>query len=75
MDRPKGVGGGQARVYIDGALKTTVDLNVSTTGSTQRQTAYQQSWPNSGKHTIKVVVVGPPGNPRVDIDGFAVSTL
>ena len=72
---PMGVGGGKARVFVDGQLKTTVDLGVQPGAFTRRQTAYQQSWPTSGAHTLRIVVVGTAGRPRVDIDAFAVSAL
>ena len=61
---------GQAKIYIDGTLVTTV--NLLSGGPTYRAIAYQKSWSSSGSHTIKVVVVGTAGNPRVDVDAFAV---
>jgi probable HAF family extracellular repeat protein len=72
---PMGVGGGKARVFVDGQLKATVDLGVQPGSFTRRQTAYQQSWPSSGAHMIRIVVAGTAGRPRVDIDAFAVSAL
>jgi hypothetical protein len=70
-----GVGGGLARVFVDGQLKATVDLGVLTGSFTRRQTAYQQSFAAVGTHTLRIVVAGTPGHPRVDIDAFAVSQL
>jgi len=72
---PMGVGGGMARVFVDGRLKATVDLGVLTGSFTRRQTAYQQSFAAVGTHTLRIVVAGTPGHPRVDIDAFAVSQL
>jgi probable HAF family extracellular repeat protein len=72
---PMGVGGGMARVLVDGQLKATVDLGVLTGSFTRRQTAYQQSFAAVGTHTLRIVVAGTPGHPRVDIDAFAVSQL
>jgi probable HAF family extracellular repeat protein len=68
---PMGVGGGIARVFVDGAPAATVDLSETPTGIHRRQTAFLRSWPAAGHHTIKVVV----GTrvPRVDVDAFAVS--
>ena len=68
---PMGVGGGIARVFVDGSLAATVDLSQTPTGILRRQTAFLRSWPGVGHHTIKVVV----GTraPRVDVDAFAVS--
>jgi hypothetical protein len=42
---------------------------------TRRQTAYQQSFAAVGTHTIRIVVVGTAGRPRVDLDAFADSQL
>jgi probable HAF family extracellular repeat protein len=69
---PMGVGGGIARVFVDGTPAATVDLSQTPTGIHRRQTAFLRSWPGVGHHTIKVVV----GTrvPRVDVDAFAVST-
>lgn len=72
---PMGVGGGRARVFVDGHLKATVDLAMQPGAFTRRQTAYQQSFAAVGTHTLRIVVVGTPGLPRVDIDAFAVSQL
>jgi probable HAF family extracellular repeat protein len=72
---PMGVGGGEARVFVDGVFKTKVNLAVQPGGFTRRQTAYLQTFAASGTHTIKIVVVGTAGHPRVDIDAFAVSAL
>jgi probable HAF family extracellular repeat protein len=72
---PMGIGGGRARVFVDGQLKTTVDLSVQPGAFTRRQTAYQQSFAAVGTHTLRIVVVGTAGHPRVDVDAFAVSQL
>ncbi|HET7170653.1 MAG TPA: hypothetical protein VFI18_03375 [Gaiellales bacterium] len=72
---PMGVGGGKARVFVDGQLRTTVDLGLLPGSFTRRQTAYQQSFAAVGTHTLRIVVAGTAGRPRVDIDAFAVSQL
>jgi probable HAF family extracellular repeat protein len=72
---PMGVGGGEARVFVDGQLKTTVDLGVLAGSFTRRQTVYQQSFAAVGTHTLRIIVVGTSGRPRVDLDAFAVSQL
>jgi hypothetical protein len=69
----RGPNRGSARVYIDGVLKATIDLNVATNSS--RRVAYAFTWGANGPHTIKVVVVGTAGHPRIDVDGFAQLTL
>jgi hypothetical protein len=63
-------GRGQVRIYVDGVLQTTFDLYFSTT--TYRYVAYAKTWTTSGTHTIKIVVVGTSGRPRVDLDAFEV---
>jgi hypothetical protein len=59
---------GSARVYVDGVLKATVSLYSTT--STAKAQVYAFNWAKSGAHTIKIVVVGTAGHPRVDIDAF-----
>jgi hypothetical protein len=61
---------GSARIYIDGSYMRTVSLASSTTA--YRYLAFTRRWTTSGTHTIKVVVVGTAGHPRVDVDAFAV---
>ena len=61
---------GKAQVFIDGQLSTTVDLHQ---GSTHyRRIAFTKSWATSAAHTIRVVVVGTAGHPRVDLDALAI---
>jgi hypothetical protein len=59
---------GAAKVYIDGIYVTTVSMYASTT--TYRYAAYQKTWGWSGTHTIRIVIVGTAGHPRVDVDAF-----
>jgi hypothetical protein len=60
---------GKAQVYVDGALAATIDLYRSTTRA--RTVVFSKSWTTIATHTVRVVVVGTSGRPRVDIDGFA----
>jgi hypothetical protein len=62
---------GKARVYVDGSVVATVDLHASTT--TTRRIVFAKSWTTSGSHSIRIVVLGTDGHPRVDLD--AVATL
>jgi hypothetical protein len=55
-------------VYVDGVYRTTVSLYAST--YTSRAIAYALNWSANGTHSIKIVVVGTAGRPRVDVDGF-----
>jgi hypothetical protein len=61
---------GSARIYIDGVLASTVSLNASS--YTYRYVPFQKTWTTSATHTIKIVVVGTSGHPRIDIDSFVV---
>ena len=61
---------GEVAVYIDGDLVATVDTHADAT--TERFVAFTRSWSSYGKHTIRLVVVGTAGGPRVDLDAFEV---
>jgi hypothetical protein len=62
-----GPGHGKARVYIDGALITTVDLNATVAGP--RRVVFRRHWSTSGVHTIRIVVLG---SGVVDVDAIAI---
>ena len=59
---------GQARVYVDGAPASTVDLYRATTLA--KSIAFVRSWTAAATHTITVEVVGTDGRPAVDVDSF-----
>jgi subtilisin family serine protease len=60
---------GKVRVYINGAYAGIVDMY----GPTQYRTvAWQKTWSTVATRTIKLVLTGTPGRPRVDLDAFAV---
>lgn len=59
---------GSAAVYIDGVYKTTISLYAASYHS--RPIVYSFTWASSGTHTIKIVVKGTAGHPRVDLDAF-----
>jgi subtilisin len=61
---------GQAEVYIDGALATTVDFHRSS--AAHRQIVFTRSWATDGPHTVRVVVLGTADRPRVDVDAFVI---
>jgi hypothetical protein len=63
---------GSAKVYVDGTLVQTVSLQSSATS--YRRVLVQLSWGASASRTIKVVVVGTAGHPRVNIDAFVTGT-
>ncbi len=59
---------GTARIYVDGVYAGPISLYSSTTRA--RWVVFARSWATNGIHSIRVVVVGTPGHPRVDVDGF-----
>jgi hypothetical protein len=59
---------GSASVYVDGVFQATVSLYSPT--YVAKRIVYAYTWGANGAHTIKVVVVGTAGHPRVDIDAF-----
>ncbi|MFJ1591774.1 peptidoglycan recognition protein [Kitasatospora albolonga] len=59
---------GQAYVYVDGKKVATVDLKSSATK--YRDAIWTTSWASSGKHTVKIVVVGTKGRPAITTDGL-----
>jgi len=65
-----GTNRGRVSIFVNGAWDQTVDLGRP--GLTYRAQVWSKSWATSGSRTIKVVVVGTPGRPRVDADAFAV---
>jgi hypothetical protein len=66
----RGPSRGKFKVYIDGVLKATLSAYAAT--NSFRRIAYQFSWSTPGTHTIKIVVLGTAGHPRVDVDAFLV---
>ena len=60
---------GKVKVYVNGVYQATVDLRSSAT--TYRVLAWQKTWSTSATRTVKLVVVGTSGRPRVDLDAFA----
>ncbi|HET9614336.1 MAG TPA: hypothetical protein VFP22_05960 [Candidatus Limnocylindrales bacterium] len=61
---------GSFKVYVDGVYKATVSSYGSPT--IYRRILYQISWSTAGTHTVKIVVAGTAGHPRVDLDAFVV---
>jgi len=59
---------GKVKLYVNGTLVATVDLRSSSTK--YRVVAWQKAWSTSASQTVKLVVVGTSGRPRVDLDAF-----
>jgi hypothetical protein len=67
---PRSKARGSATITIDGGSPIVVKLNASPTGG--RRVVFAATWPTAGKHTVKVVVKGAAGHPRVDLDALVV---
>ncbi|MBO1753164.1 hypothetical protein J4G33_15240 [Actinotalea sp. BY-33] len=61
---------GRATVYVDGKKIGTVDTH--SPSQVRRNIVWTHSWATSGTHTVKIVVQGTAGRPRVVSDGFVV---
>ena len=61
---------GKARVYVDGVFIQTIDLYRSTSRS--KVVLFSRSWSTPGVHSVKLIVSGTSGRPRVDVDAFPV---
>ena len=66
----KGPSNGKAKVYVDGAYVQTIDFYRSSTQS--KVVVFNKSWSTNGVHSVKLVVVGTSGHPRVEVDAFAI---
>ena len=61
---------GKARVYIDGAYISTVDLRHD--ANLPARLVFRRHWSAVGTHTIRIVVSGTTTRPLVSLDGFAI---
>jgi hypothetical protein len=59
---------GKVAVFVDGKKVATLDLKASK--NTYRQAVWTKSWATSAKHTVKIVVAGTRGRPKVVTDGI-----
>ena len=57
---------GTASVYVDGTKVATVDLNA--TSLRDQRVVWSMRWSSSTLRTLKIVVDGTAGHPRVDLD-------
>ena len=64
----EGPGRGAVKLYVDGALKATIDTKAA---SYKYRTYIYDAGPLApGAHTIKIVNVGTSGRPRIDLQGM-----
>ena len=66
----RAVSRGQVRVYLDTVLVATLDTYCR--HHRLPDTRLEQTFATTGTHTVKLVVVGTAGRPRVDLDAFAI---
>jgi hypothetical protein len=67
---PVGPTRGSARVYVDDVYRKTVSLYRSAVHT--RVTVFSATWTTPGTHSIRIVVLGTAGHPRVDVDALIV---
>jgi hypothetical protein len=67
---PKSSTRGKAQVWVDGVLVKTLDTYKRRFAP--RRVMYALAWTASGSHTVKVVVLGTSGRPRVDFDALVI---
>ncbi len=63
-----GPGRGSAKVYVNGTLVATVNLQSPTLHA--RRVVFSRSWSTAASRTVVIRVVGTSGHPRVDLDAF-----
>jgi len=61
---------GKVKIYVNGTLVATLDCKATST--IYRSVGWQKTWSTSGTRTVKLVVSGTSGRPRIDFDGFAI---
>ena len=66
----KGPNSGKAKIYVDGVYVQTIDLYRSSTQS--KVVVFNKSWSTNGLHSVKLVVVGTSGRPKVEVDAFPI---
>ena len=65
MVAPRGAGYGLARVYVDGVLRTTVDLSAA---AGDRRVVFALDFGGNSTHTIRIANLGTSGRPLVEHD-------
>lgn len=66
----KGPSHGLAKVYLDGKLVATVDLESAS--EAPARVVFRHRWPTKGTHVLKMVAQATASRPTVDIDGLVV---
>jgi hypothetical protein len=66
----KGPGKGSAKVYVDGKLIATIDLQSGS--DVARAIVFKKHWSTAGSHRIRIVVQATLGRPLVTLDAIAI---
>jgi hypothetical protein len=66
----KGPDRGIAKIYLDGSLAASVNLNRSTTA--HQVVVYAARWSSPGTHRIKIVIAGRLNHSRLDADALVI---
>ncbi|HET7182376.1 MAG TPA: hypothetical protein VFI15_09115, partial [Candidatus Limnocylindrales bacterium] len=61
---------GAVQVWVDGVLSATIDTRAD--ADAFKRVVFSKGWSSYATHTIKLVVVGTAGRPKVDLDAFEV---
>ena len=64
----RGPSRGTAKIYVNGVLQATVSTSASS--FQHKQVLYQLRWTTDATRTVRIVVQGTSGHPRVDLDAF-----
>jgi hypothetical protein len=68
----KGPRQGSAQVYVDGKLKTTINLYAKL--EQDHQLVWAENWTTFGYHTVKIVNLATAGHPRLNWQWFPIFT-
>jgi hypothetical protein len=63
---------GWAKVYVNGVLVKSVNLNAAVNAN--RQVLFATTWPTAKSRTVTIRISGTAGHPRGDLDGFIVGS-
>lgn len=61
---------GYAKVYVNGVY--TARINLAAASTTYRRVVWSRNWSTAATRTVRIVVEGTSGRPRVDVDAFLV---
>ena len=62
--------GAWTKVTLASAGKTAATVSLYRSSTQPRHIAWSRAWATSGTHTVRLIVAGTAGRPRVDLDAF-----